>query len=219
MVQNRARISGLAYSKGMRPAYPARDRELVQIVDDALASAVSRAGTWLACRPGCTQCCHGVFAISQLDAARLRAGFAALAALDPARADRIRQRTAASAHRLRHGFPGDPDTGTLGETDQDRALFEAFADEEPCPVLDPASGTCDLYASRPLTCRIFGPPVLGEQGLGMCELCYVGASEAEITSGEMHLTHHALEEDLTREAEQTAGRGGSTVVAFALVQS
>ncbi len=53
---------------------PSRDAELVQIVDRALARATERGGAWLACRPGCTPCCHGVFRISQLDALRLRAG-------------------------------------------------------------------------------------------------------------------------------------------------
>ena len=57
---------------------PAGDRELVQIVDAALADAARRAGAWLVCRLGCTQCCYGAFAISELDALRLGAGMAAL---------------------------------------------------------------------------------------------------------------------------------------------
>ena len=51
---------------------PAGDRELVQIVDASLADAARRAGPWLVCRLGCTQCCFGAFAISQLDALRPR---------------------------------------------------------------------------------------------------------------------------------------------------
>ena len=51
---------------------PAGDRELVQIVDASLADAARRAGPWLVCRLGCTQCCFGAFAISQLDALRLQ---------------------------------------------------------------------------------------------------------------------------------------------------
>ncbi len=45
---------------------------LIQIVDAALASAVARSGPHLVCRPGCSQCCHGVFQITALDAQRLR---------------------------------------------------------------------------------------------------------------------------------------------------
>ncbi|MGB6133131.1 MAG: YkgJ family cysteine cluster protein, partial [Acidobacteriaceae bacterium] len=70
----------------------AGDAQLVQIVDAAVADAARRAGSWLKCAPGCTQCCYGVFAISQLDAARLRDGLAALEASDPARAAAVRER-------------------------------------------------------------------------------------------------------------------------------
>jgi hypothetical protein len=55
---------------------PAGDHELVQILDAALADTARRSGEWLVCKPGCTQCCVGVFAINQLDAARLQQGLA-----------------------------------------------------------------------------------------------------------------------------------------------
>jgi len=137
-----------------------RDAELIQIVDAALAEAARRAGAWLACRPGCCECCLGPFSISDADAARLREGFAELAASDPERAARVRSRSAALLERSPSGEPED---------------------DEPCPALDPATGTCDLYAARPLTCRAFGPPVrCAEGGVAICELCFDGASEAEI---------------------------------------
>jgi hypothetical protein len=64
---------------------PPRDRELVQIVDAALADSARRSGDWLVCRKGCTQCCMGVFAINQLDAERLKQGMAELHTHDPER--------------------------------------------------------------------------------------------------------------------------------------
>ncbi len=36
-----------------------------------------------------------------------------------------------------------------------------------------------------MTCRVFGPPVRSEDGLGVCELCYHGASDEEIAACEM----------------------------------
>lgn len=197
---------------------PSRDTELVQIVDAALAEATERAkrsngSSWLACRPGCTPCCHGVFRISALDAERLRSGLGDLGLKDPKRADSIRGRARALVSLLSPSFPGDSTSGLLSE---DEAAFDSFADlpeaDAPCPVLDPDTGRCELYAARPLTCRVFGPPVQNEDGLGMCELCYIGASEAEILHGEMHLRHHALEEELDRELA-----GTSTVIAWALL--
>lgn len=193
---------------------PARDAELVQIVDAATADAARRSGAWLRCAPGCTQCCIGVFAISQLDAARLRDGLSALKTTDPERAAALEQRVRSAVGRLAPEFPGDPRTGILEE---ERPGFDEFANEEPCPVLDPATGLCDLYAARPMTCRVFGPPLATPEGLGVCELCFHGASGDEIAACAVHLEADALEASLTAEAERAAGAGGSTIVAWALV--
>lgn len=194
---------------------PARDSELVQIVSAATADAARRAGAWLKCASGCTQCCIGVFAISQLDAMRLREGLARLEGDDPKMAAAVRTRARETAERLRQGFPGDAETGIL---DGEWPEFEEFANDEPCPALDPATGLCDLYAARPMTCRVFGPPLRSGEGLGVCELCFVGASAEEIAACEVHLECDALERSLTDEAERTSGVAGNTIVAWALAR-
>lgn len=146
------------------------DRELIQIVDAALAEAERKAGHWLACRPGCTPCCMGPFPITAADATRLRNG---LASLDPNRAAQVRQRAQASVARLERDYPG----GTLERILQD----DEAAAGEPCPALDPETGLCELYESRPITCRTFGPPLhFKGESLGVCELCFQGASDEEI---------------------------------------
>lgn len=196
---------------------PARDAELIQIVDRALADAAARGGPSLACRPGCTPCCHGVFRISAIDAERLRAGLRMLEEHVPERAEAVRLRARAEVERLGTEFPGDPVTGQLLEEDE---RWEQFAElpEAPCPALDPGSGRCELYNARPLTCRVFGPPVLNQDGLGMCELCYVGASEAEVVAGQMHLEHLSLEAELEQELA-ARGVSGETVIAWALLSA
>lgn len=197
---------------------PARDQQLVQIVDTALADAARKSGPWLVCRKGCTQCCIGPFPISQLDAARLRQGMKELEAADPARAARVRNRARDSASRLEPTFPGDPATGILAEDEESQERFAGFADDEPCPALDPATGLCDLYSARPMTCRTFGPPVRSgrEGGLGVCELCYHGASDKEIAACEMIPDPDDLELSLIREVEDAGGVCGNTIVAFCL---
>jgi Fe-S-cluster containining protein len=194
---------------------PTGDAQLVQIVDAAVADAARRSGSWLLCAPGCTQCCIGVFPISLLDAARLREGLTSLDSTDPQRAAAVRDRARQSIARITPDFPGDPHTGIL---DESRADLEDFANDEPCPALDPATGLCDLYAARPMTCRVFGPPLQVEGGIGVCELCYHGASEQQIAACELHLDTEELESTLTSAAEQDAGRSGNTIVAFALLQ-
>jgi len=192
---------------------PARDRDLVQIMDAALAEAARRAGPWLACRPGCTQCCHGAFSIGPLDALRLRTGMEALRASDPSLAAELESRAEAWIAANAAEFPGDSRTGMLGQSDAERARFEEFANEAACPALDPQTGLCSVYAWRPMTCRVFGPPVrMGDgEALGHCELCFGGATESEVAACEM-VVPHALEAKLLDEIPDT----GETVVAYSL---
>ncbi len=200
----------------MRVPLPAGDQQLVQIIDAALADTTRRSGEWLVCKLGCTQCCMGAFAINQLDTLRLQQGLADLDATDPERATRIRGRARASIARLAADFPGDPTTGILYEDAASAASFETFANDEPCPVLDPLTGACDLYAARPMTCRVFGPPVRSEDGLGVCELCYHGASDEQIAACEMEVDPDGVEAALLEELERITGRRGRTIVAFAV---
>jgi Fe-S-cluster containining protein len=202
----------------MRTFLPAADRKLVQIVDAALAETARKSGEWLVCRKGCTQCCFGPFPISQLDAVRLRKGLADLETNDPRRAADVRERAKLAVTRLSPEFPGDPRSGILGEDEDAEARFSAFADDEPCPALDPATGTCDLYAARPMTCRTFGPPVRSgpEGALGVCELCYHGASDEQIAQCEMVPDPDGREEKLIAEVEKKTGKSGNTIVAFCL---
>jgi Fe-S-cluster containining protein len=193
-----------------------KDRQLVQIIDAASADAAHRSGSWLQCRLGCTQCCIGIFSISQLDALRLRAGLAALESDDPARAAAVRRRAAESVQRLTPNFPGDHVTGQLDESDP---RYEDFANDEPCPALDPATGACDLYAARPITCRVFGPPIRSDDGIGVCELNFVGAPESEILAAALDTSWSPLETSLNAEAETQSGTTCSTTVAWALYHS
>ena len=154
-------------------ARPPTDAALIQIVDATMAQGIHMSGARLSCRPGCTPCCHGPFAITELDAQRLRSGLADLAALAPSRAADVQARVLHALNQM--------------EEDHD----------DPCPVLDPINGTCDLYGSRPLICRTFGPPVRFPDGsVAVCELCFVGAADAEIAACEVCVDPDGLEAEL-----------------------
>ena len=193
---------------------PAGDRELVQIVDAALKDAAQRAGVWLACRPGCTTCCHGAFAINALDVARLRAALQRLRETNVEAAEAVETRARLWWAEWSGDFPGDRDTGTLHTTEEALHQFDDYANEAACPALDPESGLCAVYDGRPMTCRVFGPPVRMGAGeaLGCCELCFAGATEAEIAACEMPVPHE-LEVSLLAGTEPA----GETVVAWALL--
>ena len=67
-----------------------------------------------------------------------------------------------------------------------------------------------------MTCRVFGPPVQSEDGLGCCELCFHGASEKEIAACEMKPDPDDLESRLLKELEENTGTHGNTIIAFCL---
>ena len=182
------------------------DSDLVQIADAALAEAARLAGPWLACRPGCAECCIEPFAITPLDARRLREGLVELERRDPERAAHGRARAAESVERLSRAYPGDTVAQVL-------AIDEA-GDSEPCPALDPETRTCDLYAARPIACRAFGPPVrFNGDSLAVCELCFDGATPEQVAACEVDLDPENIEADLLAEFPETT----DTIVAFALL--
>jgi Fe-S-cluster containining protein len=141
---------------------------------------------------------------------------AALGTADPELVAKIERRAQEWIEEHGPTFPGDLDTGILGDSDEDRERFEGFANDAACPALDPLTGRCDVYPYRPMTCRVFGPPVRMGDGnaLGHCELCFQGASQAEVEACEMRVPH-ALEAGLLEEIDDSR----ETVVAFALLRA
>ena len=199
---------------------PAGDQKLVQIVNAALADSAQRSGKWLACKPGCSQCCVGVFAINQLDVARLRNGMAIVEEREPELAARIRTRARDVVARRSATFPGDPVTGILSESEDSYDAWNAFANDEPCPALHPENGTCEIYEFRPVICRTFGPPVMDEEenDLAVCDLCFDGATDEETAECEMKPDPDNLQGTLLKEIESTTGATGETIIAWVLAR-
>jgi hypothetical protein len=65
-----------------------------------------------------------------------------------------------------------------------------------------------------MTCRVFGPPIRSEDGIGICELCFDGASEEEILAAQLDTAWSEREDSLNAEVEKQTGRAGATIVAF-----
>jgi Fe-S-cluster containining protein len=120
--------------------------------------------------------------------------------------------TQLDALRLRRGLAGT-DAATR-ERLRARAAAYAGGDDEPCPALDPATGLCELYAFRPITCRTFGPVTHTEDGLGACDLCYAGASDEEMAACAVEADPDNLEPALLAQLP-----GDATTVASALLTS
>src|SRR4051794_30791246 len=107
-----------------------RYRDIADAVDAEFARNRNLHGDRIQCRPGCTDCCYHVFAISELEA------------------DRI----ASAIEKL------NPETRTALMTRAREYLSRRLirGDRVACPALD--NGRCSIYEVRPLLCRKFGMP-------------------------------------------------------------
>ena len=210
------------HATGCRETFDARtaplragDRRLLALVDAALDRARAAAGTHLVCQSGCTPCCFGPFAITQLDAWRLREGLRALAKTEPERADSVRWRAAAAAARQAPAF-GVREKGIFATEAEEERFYQTFA-SDPCPALDPDSGACTLYAWRPVACRTYGPPVrMHGDDLPPCPLCFKRAAREEIEAARQTIDVGHVQDALTDRVEQETGRRGMTTIAFAI---
>jgi Fe-S-cluster containining protein len=203
-----------------------QDAQLLRVLDANFADSARRSGEHLVCHPGCTQCCYGAFAISPLDALRLRTAMATLTQENQALAGAIEHRAKSYLKEFAAAFPGDPRTGVLGTSEAEQEAFEDFANEAACPALDPATGLCDLYAARPMTCRVFGPPIRSEEqdaeGLAVCELCFTQAAPEEIVASELQIPHKAEQRivkalSFLQNAKGEDESASETIVAYCLI--
>jgi Fe-S-cluster containining protein len=129
-------------------------------------------GTKLQCRKGCTDCCHHMFQITELEAAYISR---MVKRLPPGEQERLKQRA----------------RQYLQERElllADREVPDAWGGLPPpgmrlaCPALE--EGACRVYAHRPLICRKYGIPLFNPRRpdrLHACELNFRPGEEIEAT--------------------------------------
>ena len=141
--------------------------DLHQRIDDRVTSVRKEHPGWL-CGKGCDTCCRQLAALPQLTRAEwewLREG---LATLPSAQLTEIHRRIA-----------------TLGLTPQPPVT---------CPLLDPASGACPIYAHRPVACRTYGFYVQRDKGI-YCQTLEEQAASGRF-DGIIWGNHEAIEREL-----------------------
>ena len=113
--------------------------EILADIDARVDAIRADHSDWL-CAKGCDGCCRRLAAMPRLTAAEWALLRDALAALAAPRLGEIRQKMTALAE-VQPSFP------------------------VVCPLLDPVSGACPVYAARPVACRTYGFYVQRELGL------------------------------------------------------
>ena len=147
---------------------PAVYRELLERLDEWFEEGRRHARGLLPCRCGCSACCHGPFDVSVADVELL---LDAVRRLPPDEAAEVRGRALALLDKME---ALEPDWRAphavldLGDQRFDR-LVETLA-EQPCPLLDD-SGSCRIYADRPLVCRLIGLSMITPAGRVIQNTC------------------------------------------------
>ena len=128
---------------------------LVGEVDRAVGRVQETHSDRIHCRQGCSDCCSAVFDLTLVEAFYLNAHFhwevgeeTRLSVTERAEtADRQFYQIKHKLHRMRL---------REGKTDQELLCYLA-EQRVRCPLLNASEG-CDLYAFRPITCRVYGIP-------------------------------------------------------------
>lgn len=150
---------------------------------DARAAATTRAHADWPCRRGCDHCCRNLAAPLPVSAVEWAYLWEGFSALAP---------------EVRAGV---------------RARVAGMGDARPyrCPLLDPESGGCLVYAHRPLACRTYGFYVSRGQG-AWCDLIVAHLARRG-EEGLVFGNQEAVEADV-----QALGGGPVTLFAWFLVQ-
>jgi len=126
---------------------------LVAQVDAVFLRVAGNFAAEVKCREGCSDCCHALFDITLVEALYLNSRFSTLGELarneilvEADKADR-------KAYILKNKASRE-----ASEVDHSEILLRAAKERIRCPLLD-AQDRCRLYASRPITCRIYGIPL------------------------------------------------------------
>jgi Fe-S-cluster containining protein len=127
-------------------------------------------GGRIQCRPGCTDCCHQLFQITEIEAASISRAVTTLPGDLQARL-RERAREYLTRRTQLVAATGEPEAWGSLPPPGTRLL---------CPALE--DGACQIYASRPLICRKFGMPLFNPDRPGRvfaCELNFREGDEIE----------------------------------------
>ena len=135
-------------------------RKVVEQVDAAFMKIQSAYDDCVKCKVGCADCCHALFDLSLVEAMYLKSEYDrkisdALRAEIVERAniaDRKTYQLKRQAHKDHHA----------GKSEND--ILQWMAEQRiRCPLLND-NDQCELYDSRPITCRLYGvPSAIGEK--------------------------------------------------------
>lgn len=127
----------------------------VQQLDGVFESVRQQYSDCVRCGLECSDCCHALFDLSLIEAVYINAQF--LEKIASEKKSEILEKANKSDRKIyqlkRKAFKAVDS----GEKNEKQVLLEMAAERIRCPLLN-KENRCDLYASRPATCRLYGIP-------------------------------------------------------------
>lgn len=129
-------------------------RSLVQQVDAVFKQVQEEYGECVACKVGCSDCCHALFDLTLIEAMFIKNQF------DKVIPEQDRQKIlerANVADRKVYKLKREASKAHQEGKPENQILEEMAEQRIRCPLLGDGE-KCEMYASRPITCRLYGIP-------------------------------------------------------------
>ena len=127
----------------------------VEQLDGVFESVRQQYSDCVKCKLSCSDCCSALFDLSLVEALYINAQFFETVIGD--KRSKILENANKSDRQIyrlkRKAFKAV----AAGEKSEEQVLLEMAAERIRCPLLN-SENQCDLYASRPVTCRLYGIP-------------------------------------------------------------
>ncbi len=138
-----------------------RYEKLVAQADQVFEKVKTEYPDAVRCQTGCSDCCHALFDLTLIEALYLNHYF--LGSFEPEKRERILSK-ANTADRAIYKIKRQAYKDSQAGKDENQIFEELAAVRVRCPLLD-ADERCELYARRPITCRLYGvPTAIGGKG-------------------------------------------------------
>lgn len=140
---------------------------LVAQVDKIFSAVQESHNDCVSCKIHCCDCCYAVFDLTLIESAYVNYHFNKLLTR---KGRRPILRRADKADRKYYQIKGKLKKMYIdqGKT-PDEVLFQLAQERVPCPLLNDQD-LCDLYARRPITCRVYGIPTSIDGKSHICEI-------------------------------------------------
>ena len=167
------------------------------------------------CKLECADCCHALFDLSLVEALYINSKFFETVVggkkseiLENAnKTDRLTYQLKRKAFKAVEG----------GEKSEELVLLEMAAERIRCPLLN-KDNQCDLYASRPVTCRLYGiPTAIGGRG-HTCGLSAfnTGESYPTVNLDQVHTKLHELSCEIIEVLRSTHVKMGDVLMPLSM---